>query len=274
MKEFFRTTDVPRYVGPPHHYLDIASHFVEFLSLLPVGKINTNGTEINIPVRRKHFMFFIPHSNVETQPIDRIYRQLGLPLPVWFTKKENEKDQPIILGGPRRFIFADRVQITPSTIRAVDRVYKHPHAVIGTSIEGTRFGNPNDGNDIRTLKEAEPGTVYFATRERVPILPVVVYGGDKFLTALESIKKKYGYKAMLEQFYREVRAKSKPVIEVRFAKPYTDHILPEGVKLDKEKSKQHNNTHTNNLMLNIAIPLLLELDIGYPLGPYEKYFRN
>lgn len=269
MKELFHNWNAPRYVGPRFHPLDITSYFFELISLLPVGKIESEGTEVNIP-NEPHIALFVPHSGVETQPIDRYYRKVGKIPPVIVTKTENEVGLPWYFGGHRRFIYMNRHQPGPSLYRNISLIIANQESSLLTAIEGTRFGNPDDPSDIKTLKEAEPGFVRIAINHRLPILPIVVLGCDQFLTTVETLKKEKGTKAVLKQLIKEIRKKEKPIVQIRFTQPYTDHIIPEGDTLKSSEVRERAQIHTDRIMKEIAIPIIRELDPNYPLGPYEQ----
>lgn len=98
-----------RYLGPEHRPRDLADHALERVSLLPAGKIETMGTEEQIPLYGPLMCLFIPYSEIEPQFIDYAIRKRGRQPPVWVVKME-DKDLPYFLRGDRRLIYVDREQ--------------------------------------------------------------------------------------------------------------------------------------------------------------------
>ena len=96
---------------------------------------------------------------------------------------------------------------------------------LGTAIEGTRFGNPDDPKDVRTLGEFKTGLVRVAMRTGTPIVPIVTIGTDRMLTNLEEVYKGEGTLRAFQELQR-LRANRQPV-QVRVLPLYTTHLSPE-----------------------------------------------
>jgi hypothetical protein len=72
-------------------------------------------------------------------------------------------------------------------IKSIYELLTIPDIVLASSLEGTRFGNPQDPGDITTLGDFKTGMARFAIKAQVPILPVVVLGAEKVAPKLEQI---------------------------------------------------------------------------------------
>jgi hypothetical protein len=101
-----------------------------------------------------------------------------------------------------------------------------PAPALGTAIEGTRFGNPDDPTDVRTLGPFKTGLVRLSMRTQTPIVAAVTLGTDSLATNLEEIYKGEGTLAAFGEL-RRLRANRIPV-QVRFLPLYTAHLAPRG----------------------------------------------
>lgn len=227
-------------------------------------RVKTEGSEAHIPSDGRLICLFAPHSGVvEVPAIDGCFRKVGRELPRWVTKKENNNFPSILMGD--RLILLDREQPAPRTLRVINRILDLPKTTVATAFEGTRFGNPQDPSDIRTLGEMKPGFVHIAIVKEVPILPVVVLGADKILPNLDSI---FETKGVFGVFMEIERARRDPqVLWVDFLKPYSGH-------LDKASGSKRERVgeHKQRLAEELA-NAIISADPDYPLGPYE-YVRR
>jgi 1-acyl-sn-glycerol-3-phosphate acyltransferase len=157
-----------------------------------LAKVETKGTEENIPENGRLVVAFMPHSGfLEPILIDNLLSGKNRGPAVWVTKKETA-DLPDFLLSSRRFIYIDRENPGPSSVRAVNRVLSTPNGTIASALEGTRYSNPDDKDDVLTLGESLPGLMRFSYDSRAPIMGVIVLGVDKILPSLDKTVKEKG----------------------------------------------------------------------------------
>jgi 1-acyl-sn-glycerol-3-phosphate acyltransferase len=245
---------------PPAPWREIVPWLVEAY-LLRAVQIETSGSEVRIPKRGALVAVFAPHSGwIESIVIDESFRRVGRGRPVWLTKAEN-RSLPRILSGDR-IVCVDRQHPEPSAIRTIHRLLEQPDIALASSLEGTRFGNPQDPEDITTLGEFKMGMVRFAIGARVPILPAVVLGAERVAPHLEQVWRSQGILGAYHQF-RQLTAHPER-IQVRFLLPYLDHLQEEG-DLRGSRLRRRAAFYTTRLR-QVLIAQILELDPNYPLG--------
>ena len=229
--------------------------------LLRAVRMETGGSEASIPVEGSFVSVFASHSGwIDSIVIDECFRRVGRAWPVWLTKKENCTLPRVLTGG--RIICIDRQSPEPRVVRTIHAFLRQPDAVLATGIEGTRFGNPRDPEDLRTLGAFKTGPVRFAIKAQVPILPVAIIGGDRVVPHLDRIWQCHGSLAAFRQI-RQLIAHPQP-IQVRFLPLYQGHLDGGGVLRGKSLGKKAL-LHTNRLREAFAAQIL-ELDPGYPIA--------
>jgi 1-acyl-sn-glycerol-3-phosphate acyltransferase len=137
-----------------------------------------------------------------------------------------------------------------------------PAPALGTAFEGTRFGNPDDPADVRTLGPFKTGLVRVAQRTHTPIVPVVALGIDTMLSNLEEVYKGEGTLQAYQEL-RRLRARRHPV-QVRVLPLYTAHLAEQ----DGAPSRQPRvraEWHTARLREQMVAEIL-SLEPGYPVG--------
>jgi 1-acyl-sn-glycerol-3-phosphate acyltransferase len=232
--------------------------------LMRLVEMETAGSEARIPPTGPVVVLLAPHSGwMETILIDTCFQRVGRPAPLWMTKAENRELPRWLLGD--RFIGVDRRQPEPRVMRALHRALLHsvsPAPAVGTAFEGTRFGDPDDPEDVRTLGPFKTGLVRVAMRTGTPIVPVVALGTDEMLTGLEEVYKGEGTLRAYQELQR-LRARRTPV-EVRFLPLYSAHLDQE----DGAPSRQPRvraEWHTARLREQMVAEILA-LEPGYPVG--------
>jgi 1-acyl-sn-glycerol-3-phosphate acyltransferase len=115
---------------------------------------------------------------------------------------------------------------------------------IGSSIEGTRFGNPADRGDLVTLGPFKSGLVRFAVKAQVPILPIIVLGAERVSPYLEEIWRREGIPGAYREI-RRLRAQPQP-ITVCVLPPYRAHIGEEESRAGRQL-RERAEWHTHRL---------------------------
>lgn len=260
-----------KFIGKKHSPRDPVDSLLETLMLWSV-RVETDGTESNIPKTGPIVIGFMPHSGwLELFAISHLVRKIrGEPV-VWITKEENRSGLPKSLLGNRLFIFVDRGNPGPNAVRIPGQVLKNRMGAVGSAFEGTRRGNPDDPNDLRSLGEAKPGLVHIAQFYDVPIIPVATVGAEQFLPLPEELKKEEGIMGILRALLKGAAAKAedKPIIHLRFAAPFT--VPSEGRR--GIRSSKWSAIQTDRLVRDIVVPLIREIDPHYPLGFYSEARR-
>ena len=244
---------------PDPWWMQIVPRMVEGY-LMGAVEMETGGTEALIPAKGRLIVAFAPHTGwIESMAIDACFHRAGRPWPAWLTKAEN-RSLPGVLAG-NRLICMDRQTPEPRTMRRVYDLLQQPGAALATSLEGTRFGNPRDEDDLRTLGPFKSGAARFAIRARVPILPVLVLGAENVAARLESAWKQQG---TLQAWgaIRRLRAHRAP-LTVRWLPPYRDH-LAEKAGLRGRRLGARAGVHTGLLWERI-VAALLDIDPHYPI---------
>ena len=228
--------------------------------LLGTVRIETGGTEAEIPAQGSFVAAFAPHSGwIESVVIDDCFRIAGRTWPTWLTKEENRSLPRFITGD--RAICVDRDTPEPGVMRTIYALLQQPNAVLATAFEGTRLGNPQDPEDLVTLSAFKPGPVRIASRAQVPVLPIVVLGAERVVPHLDRVWHRQGMFAA----YREIhlkRAEPQP-IRVHVLPLYRGH-LAEGFSRGK-RQRESADRHTRILHEMLAARIR-ELDPHYPLG--------
>jgi 1-acyl-sn-glycerol-3-phosphate acyltransferase len=255
------------YVNEKRQARDIFDNSIEKV-FSKLAKADTGGTEVNIPKEGKLVVAFMPHTGfLEPVLIDKILSENGRTPPVWITKKES-KDLPKILLSDRRFIYVDRKNPELSSLRAVNRVLSHPNGIVASALEGTRYSNPEDPEDVLTLGESRLGLMRFSYESQTPIMGVVVVGVDKKLPSLDKTVKEKGIGEALKLMAKGYI--SPAVVQMRFLPPYTDHLSEIKFGVNNKKSdfiEKHNEIFTDTLIKEI-----IKIDPEYPLGFYKDIF--
>jgi 1-acyl-sn-glycerol-3-phosphate acyltransferase len=229
--------------------------------LMRTVRVASGGTEANIPAQGALVALFAPHSGwVEAVVIDEYLRRVGRHPAVWVTKRDNLAVPRVLVGD--RLICMDRAYPEPSCIRAIYYVLEQRDAVIASSIEGSRFGNPEDRRDLLVLGGFKTGMVRIAVKAQVPILPIIVLGAEKVSPWLDEIWREQGIPSAHREI-RRLRACPQP-IEVRFLSPFRDHI-GEGRDLVGRRLREKAELHTRSLGEAFRAKILA-LVPDYPLG--------
>jgi 1-acyl-sn-glycerol-3-phosphate acyltransferase len=229
--------------------------------LLRTVRVEAGGSEAAIPPTGTLVAAFAPHSGwIESIVIDACFARAGRAWPVWLTKGEN-RALPGILRGDRA-ICTDRENPEPSAVRAVYALLRQPDAALGTAIEGTTTGNPNDPEDLLTLGEFKTGPARFAIGAQVPILPVILLGSDQVVPCLEQVWHTQGTVRAF-QAIQQLMVHPQP-IEIRFLPLYRDH-LGQGCPLQGKRLREQAILHTGKLG-QILVAQILALRPDYPLG--------
>ena len=252
---------------PPFRRLIIASALEAFL--LQAVRVETGRTEANIPTRGPFVCVFAPHSGwIESLVIDACFNRVGRAWPVWLTKAENRSLPRVLAAG--RLICIDQQDPAPGVVRTIDALLAQPDAVLATAIEGTRFGNPADAQDLSTLGAFKTGPVRFATRARVPILPVVVLGAERVVPHLDQVWQGQGSLVALRQIWQQI-AHPQP-IAVRFLPLYRGHLPGggdlRGVRPAGKALREQAALHTARLRERF-VAQIRALDPDYPLGAVD-----
>jgi len=233
-----------------------------------LARIETGGTEENIPEKGRLVVAFMPHSGfLEPILVDKVLSEKRGGPAVWVTKKES-KDLPDFLLSSRRFIYVDRENPGPSSVRAVNNVLKNPDGTIASALEGTRYSNPENPNDVLTLGKSLPGLMRFSYESRAPIVGVVVLGVDKILPSLDKAVKEKGMGEALKLVAKGIIS---PVdVQMRFLPPYNDHLSEIANGINNKKNdfiERHNERFTDQLIEEIR-----KIDPSYPFGFYMDKF--
>lgn len=211
--------------------------------LLRTVRIEAGSSGATIPRTGRFVCAFAPHCGwIDSIVIDECFHRAGRAWPTWLTKTEN-RDLPGVLAAGR-VICMDQECPEPSAVRAIDRLLAGPGAVLATALEGRRFGHPEDPDDFRILGPFKPGPVRFAIRAQVPILPVVILGGERVVPLLDRAWRERGSRAA----YRAIRqriADPQP-IRVHFLALYRGHLAGDGPLRGKALGAQAR-LHTSRL---------------------------
>ena len=258
-------TERIRFRDPQPFWADIVPTLLEAW-LRGTMTLDTGGSEAHIPLQGKLMALFAPHLGwAEVVAVDACFQRAGRACPLWVTKGENRGLPRFWLGN--RFIALDRDRPEPSVIRTLYQVLEHPTSkappALGSSIEGTRFGNPDDRADLRTLGQFQTGLVRIAVRTGTPILPVIVLGTDHVLPRLEETWAEVGTRGTLRVLARQ-RTDPQPVL-ARCLPVYRDHIDDAG-KVGGRRLRERAEWHTRRLG-DILVAKILELEPQYPLHP-------
>ena len=232
--------------------------------LMGMVEMETAGSEAQIPPTGPVVVLFAPHSGwMETVLIDRSFERAGRPAVLWMTKAENRGLPRWLLGD--RFIGIDREHPEPSVMRVLHQVLQasiSPAPALGTSIEGTRFGNPDDPTDVRTLGPFKTGLVRVAMRTGTPIVPAVALGTDKLLSGLEEVYKRKGALRAFQELLR-LRA-HRAAVHVRFLPLYTAHLTKQDGAPNR-KPRARAEWHTERLRARMVAEILA-VNPEFPVG--------
>ena len=140
-------------------------------------RIDIEGLE-NIPAQGQ-FIMATNHLSYIDSPI------IGVVIPRTMYVLAGEKYERHLLFGPilrmAGAIFINRGEPDRSAIRQVQAVLEDGHC-LGIAVEGTRSRTGG-------LIEGKTGPAYFATRADVPLLPVVIWGSERFRENLLSLRR-------------------------------------------------------------------------------------
>jgi 1-acyl-sn-glycerol-3-phosphate acyltransferase len=261
-----------RFLDPQPFWADVMPSLVESF-LLGTTVLDTAGTECNIPLQGPLVVLLAPHSGwIEPLAVDACFGRVGRPCPLWVTKGEN-RDLPRFFMGDR-FMALNREQPEPSIVRTLQRVLvqsgveaPHPAPALGTAIEGTRRGNPDDRQDLRTLGPFKTGLVRIAVRTETPILPVVVLGSDRFTPLLQETWDEHGTMGALKALLR-LRTRRQP-LAARVLPVYREHLEDESVPGRPTRLRDRAEWHTRRVGERLVAGIL-ELEPGYPLGTWDR----
>lgn len=256
-----------RFIGPDFNPRDCVDNGLDSL-LSHLADIHVEGAH-NIPHFGPLIIGLMPHAGWIEAPItSHIVSQSGRMAPVWLTKVENTGAIPGVISGNRRLLYVDRDEPERETLRCAHKILSHPAGILASALEGTRFGNPFDLKDVRTLGEAKPGLMRLAIERHIPILPIIVLGADKVMPNPEEIKRVQGTKGVVFELARHFTSKAKPRIDVCIAPIYTAHyipITPDGQTGLSKRAKYY----TQEMVRTHIIPQILAVDPNYPLGFYN-----
>jgi 1-acyl-sn-glycerol-3-phosphate acyltransferase len=228
--------------------------------LLRTVRIEAGSSGAGVPCTGRFVCAFAPHCGwIDSIVIDECFHRAGRAWPTWLTKTEN-RDLPGVLAAGR-VICMDQECPEPSAVRAIDRLLAGPGAVLATALEGRRFGHPEDPDDFRILGPFKPGPVRFAIRAQVPILPVVILGGEHVVPLLDRAWREQGSRAA----YRAIRqriADPQP-IRVHFLPLYREHLGVDGPLRGKALGAQAR-LHTSRLR-EAHIAQIREIVPDYPV---------
>ena len=232
--------------------------------LMGMVEMETAGSEVNVPATGPVVALFAPHAGwMETVLVDQCFERVGRPHILWVTKAENRGLPRWLLGD--RFIGIDRDQPEPSVMRLLHRVLQDsvsPAPALGTSIEGTRRGNPDDPEDMRTLGAFKTGLVRVALRTGTPIVPVVTMGTDAFLSNLEELYKGEGPLRAYQELRRLHRHRLP--VQVRVLPLYTAHLAQEdGAPSRRPRARAE--WHTERLREKMVAEILA-VEPGFSIG--------
>jgi hypothetical protein len=253
-----------RFLDPQPFWADIVPTLLEAF-LRGTMTLDTAGSEANVPLQGKLMALFAPHTGwAEAVAVDACFQRAGRVCPLWVTKGENRGLPRFWLGN--RFIALDRDHPEPSVVRTLYQVLeqstsKAPPA-LASSIEGTRFGNPDDPDDLRTLGRFQVGLVRIAVRTGTPILPVVVLGTDRILPRLGELFHEVGTRGTLAELARQ-RKDPQPVL-ARCLPVYRDHV--QDAQVGGRRLREQAEWHTRRLG-EIMMAQIRELEPEYPLHP-------
>lgn len=252
------------YIEPHLQPRDVLDTVIEY-AFSRLAKVETDGTEENIPTSGNLVIGFMPHSGfVEPPLIDKYLLKRGRKPAVIITKKETQ-EMPDIILSPRRMIYIDRSNPEITTMKAIKRILSTPDGMIMSALEGTRFSNPTDPDDVLTLGETKPGLMRLAYESRAPIMGVAILGLDKVLPALDKVVKQDGMVKTLELLSQAV---IHPVdVQIRFLPPYTGHLSDEGRKMRGIAVKEYIDHH-NRCLTRSIVEEIVKMKPDYPLGPY------
>jgi len=254
------------YINPERKFRDRFDQKLENISA-KMAKVETAGSEKNIPANGRLIIGWMPHSGIiEPVLIDEVTKQIGRNPLVVIAKKEST-DLPSFIRSNRRFIFVDRDNPAPSTFRAVNSVLEAPTATIATALEGTRYSNPNDPNDVLTLGESLPGLMRTSFDTKTPIMGVAVLGSEKILPDLDKTLQNKGVIEAVKLVINTI--KNPQDVQIRFLPPYTDHLKEGFNGKNGENKSEFIQKHNKKFTLKI-IDEILKVDPDYPLGFYEK----
>jgi 1-acyl-sn-glycerol-3-phosphate acyltransferase len=232
--------------------------------LMGIVEMETAGTEVHIPKTGPVVLLFCPHAGwMEAVVLDKSFERVGRPAVLWMTKAENRGLPRWLLGD--RFIGVDREHPEPSVMRVLHAVLKEsvsPAPALGTSIEGTRFGNPDDPADVRTLGAFKTGLVRVAMRTGTPIVPALTLGTDTLASGLEEVYKAKGTLAAFREL-RRLRRNRHP-IQVRFLPLYTAHLSKDD-GAPSRKPRVRAEFHTEQLRQQMVAEILA-IEPDYPVG--------
>jgi len=231
--------------------------------LMGFVEMNTAGSEANIPQTGPVVVLFCPHSGwMEAVLVDKCFERAGRPATLWMTKAENRGLPRWLLGN--RFIGVDREHPEPRVMRLLHQVLQEPVSpapTVASSIEGTRYGNPDDPADVRTLGPFKTGLVRVAMRTGTPIVPAITLGTDTLGPGLEEVYKGEGTLAAFRELMR-LRANRTPV-EVRFLPLYTAHLSKED-GAPSRKPRVRAEYHTERLR-ELMVAEILAIEPDYPV---------
>jgi hypothetical protein len=257
------------YLKPGHQMADLIDHSMEKI-LSRLARINTAGTETNIPLQGRLIIAFLPHQGfLEPILIDQVLEKVGRRPAVWVTKKES-RDLPGVMQSGRRLIYVDREHPKQGSVRAVREVLGTPNGIIASALEGTRYSNPDITDDVLSLGETLPGLMRFSydsdSPDRPPVVGAVVLGVDRILPSLDAVVKENG---IMEALRFIANGLISPVdVDIRFLPPYRDHLGEQGKGLRGKERTDFIEKH-KNILTGLMVDEILSLDPGYPLGFYR-----
>jgi 1-acyl-sn-glycerol-3-phosphate acyltransferase len=228
--------------------------------LLRTVRIEAGSSSVPIPRTGRLVCALAPHCGwIDSIVIDECFHRAGRAWPTWLTKTEN-RDLPGVLEAGR-VICMDQEYPEPRAMRAVDRLLATPEGVLATALEGRRFGNVQDPDDFRILGPFKPGPARFAIRAQVPILPVVILGGEHVVPLLDRLWREQGGLAAYRAIQQRI-ADPQP-IRVRFLPVYREHLGVDGPLRGKVLGAQAR-LHTSRLR-ETFIAQIRELVPDYPV---------
>jgi 1-acyl-sn-glycerol-3-phosphate acyltransferase len=170
------TDHLPRYPHVSVALYKTARIFFRFLAALLIKKADIQGAE-NIPLEGA-FILATNHLSFLDSPL------LFIAVPRIVYLLAGEKYQTHILAPLLRIagaIFVQRGEIDRNALRQAMNVLEDGHC-LAIAIEGTR-------SKTGQLIPAKTGVAYVATRARVPIVPVVMWGTERIVPAWKRLRR-------------------------------------------------------------------------------------
>lgn len=214
---------------------------------------------------------YAPHTGIEIFAINTAFENTPI---VWITKMEGYSSLPKILQTGH-FIPIHRHEMDVRAIRSANKVLQSG-GVIASALEGTRGDEKKVDRSTITLEQrlplqpAQPGLVYLALKNKVPILPVTIWGpeNEQLFPVPEVIVDELGKLGLAVAVLKATLAGkgSKPEVHIRISRPYEEHLRDP--RFEERIDSNYLSEHAHNIMTTCIIP---QLPPKWPLGYYEGW---